>query len=115
MYYVSMSAIPVFLKSQRSAVDRPTHSSSKTLALLVLASSTARWTDEKKTAIQLLTMETWRAVKDRIRKVPLVNRRIPVVIDTGEHRCMMLSYPPMGQESDARRRQKELWRGATRF
>ena len=110
-----MSDIPVFLKSQRPAVDRPSHSASKSLALLTLAASAARWTDEKKTAIQLLTMETWRAVKDRVRLAPFVKRRVELAIDTGEHRCMMLSYPPNGQESDAKQRQNRLWQGATRF
>jgi hypothetical protein len=36
-----------------------------------------------------------------------------IIQDSGM--SLMLSYPPMGQESNARARQRELWLGAERF
>ena len=61
--------IKVFLRSENPAEQKPRHSSSTNLALLVLASFAARWTDASKTAIQLLTTETWKQAKDRCRNI----------------------------------------------
>ena len=113
---MSSSSYAVYLRSERSDVDRPRHSASKTLALLVLASSAAR--EVKPGAIQILTVETWREVKARVRPRALRNgAMLPAASLLPElpYYDLNTCYPPHGQETDAPRRQRELWERATRF
>jgi hypothetical protein len=63
-----MSTIPVFLRSENPAVHKPQHSASLTLALLAISFSEVRWTDSERTAVQIVTSDTWKAVKMRVRK-----------------------------------------------
>lgn len=107
--------IRVFLRAENPLVHRPQHCASKTLATLALAALAARWTDsQKKDAIQLTTSETWREVKDRLRKKQ--GKVVPINSADSYHiPVFMTSYPPKGFESDARRRQRHLWMNADRF
>lgn len=102
--------IRVYLRQEDPASCRPQHSASKTLALLVISFNAARKIDED--TIQLISEETWRECKDRCRRIRSSKCKA-VIQDSGMP--LMLSYPPMGQESDARERQKRLWLAAERF
>ncbi len=100
------SKVRVFLKSQ-SAGSLAQHSASKTFALTVLSfGSTARWTDDTQTAIQLLTEETWRQVKDRVRNATFTyvyghKVMCPALLPIGPHSVgnLDLCYPEKGRES----------------
>src|SRR5580698_7605246 len=72
-----MSAIPVFLRDEDPAIDRPRHSASKLLSLHVLSACAAKWTDASRTAIQLVTNETWKACKNRCRPSNIPHRLLP--------------------------------------
>lgn len=108
-----MSRITVYEKKETPGVSLPSHSASKSLALLVLALPAARWTDEKKTAIQLLTTETFKQVKQRARRT--LSSEFSQLLPPSPPMSMMLAYPPAAYGPDERRRQRELWMGATRF
>lgn len=59
----------------------------------MLASYAAKWTDETRKAIQLLTNETWRQAKDRVRPNHLVQRPIPKLLPPRMPENLELSYP----------------------
>jgi hypothetical protein len=101
-----MSAVAVFLRAESPQDHRPQHSASKSLALLVLASYAAKWTDASKTAIQLTTNETWRQVKDRVRP----SKTVPVLLPPLPYYDLDSNYPVMSRESDAREHRVKLWR-----
>jgi hypothetical protein len=108
-----MPSVKVFLKPPSTEVA---HRCSKTVAA-ALAAAYPRLVayDRAALTLQLLTSEAWASIKARVRPrqpgVIKVNRI--VIRDSGMG--LMLSYPPAGQETDAPRRQRELWLGATRF
>jgi len=93
--------IRVFLKTENPELHRPQHSASKTLALLVLASYAARWTDQEKTAIQLTTSESWKEVKLRVRGDKTLGQRpIPQLNSWRSYQTMCLqSYPEPNRSS----------------
>jgi|HubBroStandDraft_3_1064219.scaffolds.fasta_scaffold258864_2 hypothetical protein len=93
-----MSAISVFLKAENPELDVPRHSASKSLALLAVQNS-AKWADAAMTKIQLLTGETWRQFKSRVRPSPSQRRRIPKLLPPRQPLSLDLSYPMRGQET----------------
>jgi hypothetical protein len=110
--------IVVYLKSEDPAFSPPQHSASKALATLVLSAvNTARWTGENHHAIQLLTAETWRQVKQRVRPSLSYGKAAPPLLNApGYHSpCFMTSYPPTPYETDGRERQAKLWKEAVKF
>lgn len=109
-----MSHIAVFLRSENPAVASPRHSSSLTLALQVLAASSARWISDKRDAIQLVTSESWKAVKARVRKSVLDGNNAPLLPPLPYYNTVT-AYPPNGQETNAKELQKQVWLRATRF
>lgn len=111
-----MPALSVFLRSDDPAKVEPRHSCSKTLALLILALPAAKKiVDENGVwhAIQLLSCESLKQVKLRARRI--MSTEIIDINPAGYYTPNLLSYPPTGQESDARERQRKLWLTAERF
>lgn len=62
--------------------------------------------------LNLHTVDSLRELKNRARGRRAC-KQIEVIQDSGHP--LMLSYPPNGQETDAKDRQKELWLSAERF
>ena len=95
-----MSAIAVFLKTENPACNAPRHSASKMLAALVVASPfTAKWADALNTKLQILTNETWKQVKQRVRPSPSAKRAVPRLLPPSRPLNLDLSYPEAGRES----------------
>lgn len=107
---------PVYLRSQVPALGlTPAHYASKQLVPLVLALPLARYCLDG-TALHLLTDETWKDTKNRFRAVKIAGKLVvPGILPPRAPELLMLTYPPTHQESDGKRRQAELWTGATRF
>lgn len=106
-----MASVAIFLRSDDPLVVSPRHSCSKTLALQAVLLNAVRWVSDA--AIQLLTYESWKEVKLRIKKV--LSTKYAHINPPDYHVISLASYPPTGQESDARERQKRLWLNAERF
>jgi hypothetical protein len=102
--------VRVFLRAESPETHRPRHSASRGLAGLVVSLLAAKWVAED--AIQLTRAETWRQAKDTCRAVKR-SKCLAVVVDSGMP--LMLSYPQLGQESDALRRRRETWMRAEKF
>ena len=111
-------SVAVFTLTQPHSTDNsPSHFSPRWLADSLVLAHVATWAGKK--AIQLLVQESWASLKQRFRPiesvigVTLVERH---VLNAPGYHCMnLLSYPPTGQESNARLRQAEVWSRATRF
>ena len=94
----------------------PPHSASMSFTLLALSAFAVKWTDDTKTAVVQLTRETFNQMRKRLRGAPLaVAVKQERLNPPDYHVCSMLSYPPTGQESDARERQERLWLNAKQF
>jgi hypothetical protein len=93
-----MSVISVFLKAENPESDVPRHSASRSLAALAVQNS-ARWADAAKTRIQLLTSETWRQFKSRVRPSPSQRRSVPKLLPPSRPINLDLNYPEPGRES----------------
>ena len=105
----------VFLLIQNPFSDAPAHRASLALCLQLVSAAIAKWVGETFEAIQLLTRETWRSIKDRFRERE-VSKTIPRINPHGYHTpCFMTSYPPTAYESDAKERRARLWLGAQKF
>lgn len=98
---MAVHRISVFLKSENPAVDTPRHSASRALALLVtLSPFTAKWLDAAaKTKLQILTTETWKQVKTRVRPRPGCKVALPRLLPIRTAWNLDLNYPEAGRES----------------
>jgi len=110
-----MPQVNVFLRKHNPLVDTPPHRCSKNFAATLSATfpRLVRY-DRATLTLQVLTSEAWSAIKARLRP-KTVGVLVENVIIQDSGMSLMLSYPPMGQESNARARQRELWLGAERF
>lgn len=114
-------SVAVFTLDRPCLADSsPSHFSNRCLAVTLVAARVASWIGEKRKAIQLLVKESWGSIKQRFRPiepvigVTIVSRSVLNAPDS--YHCMnMLSYPPSGQESNAKLRQAEVWLKATKF
>lgn len=94
----------------------PPHCASKSFTLLALSAFAVKWTDSTNTAVVQLTRENFNQMRKRLRGVPLaVAVKHEALNPPDYHVCWMASYPPTGQESDARERQARLWLNAKQF
>lgn len=114
------SRVPVYyppsgtLNGQPIFPASPPHRTSPTFAAILVA---ALWAvnlqqDNISAGIVLTGTLTWLAVREHFRKAGVI---VPSLLPPRPPEPLILSYPPSGQESDAKRRQAELWRNATRF
>jgi hypothetical protein len=95
----------------------PPHSASKTFTLLALSAFAVKWTDDTKTAVVQLTRETFNQMRKRLRGAPLAVAVKRERLNPPDYHVplFMTSYPPLGQESDAKERQERLWLNAKQF
>jgi hypothetical protein len=93
-----MSAVAVFLKTENPEVDVPRHSASRSLAALAVQNS-ARWADAAKTKIQILTLETWKQFKSRVRPSASQRKSVPKLLPPFKPLNLDLNYPERGRES----------------
>lgn len=114
-----MSVAVFRLDQQPSPELSPAHFSPRHLAVALVVARVAVWVGEKRKAIQLLVKESWASLKQRFKPmesvigVTIVERH---VLNAPGYHCMnMLAYPPSGYESNAKQRQANIWRNATRF
>lgn len=111
--------IRVFTREQNVETDQPAHIASAGLGRYVLGSfGRALKADVKGrvTDIQLMTNECWFAIKERYatisRKYETV---IPVIKAPRLPETLLLQYPITNQESNGKRKSRELWLGAKSF
>lgn len=105
--------IPVFLLGQ---IDGPPPEFvTKSFAAMLVTDCYASYVNpaQHKVGIQMRTKIALPALKAEYRR--MTSRAIPVILPPREPEPLVLSYPRLGQESDARERQAQLWMKATRF
>lgn len=100
------SKIPVFAPGLILSDTKPVAYYSKGRAAKFLAMGRA-W-EPYAGVIQLVVTIAVRTAVGRV-------TRIPALRPPGPPELLMLTYPPVPQETGGRERQKELWRTATRF
>jgi hypothetical protein len=98
-----MTRISVYLKSQTPTQHLPQHSTTNSWASLLLSTNTARKVEG---GLQLLTNESWRAVKARLRAV---SSDTPQLNPPGYYVMCYQAYPPTPRSAKERELQAELW------
>jgi hypothetical protein len=112
---LSSARIPVYPFGTTTLPPCPPHSASKSLALLALTHFAVKWSANRDALIQL-TREPWSQVRKRLRGNLAVKIKHEVLNAPDYHvPLFMTSYPPLGQETDAKERRERLWMKAERF
>ncbi len=113
--------LPVFLPLTKSSPEFPAlppHRVSPTRAALLVRINWAKYVQPKnpRLGIVLIFAMTWAEVKNQLFRVNTTRPvTVPKILPPHEPEPIVLSYPRMGQETDARERQAALWMNATRF
>jgi hypothetical protein len=109
---------PVYLLPTKSSSfpALPPHRTSPAFACLLVNASWAKYLDAQRPrlGIVLLRASSWAEVKEYFRGTTAA-RPVPKILPPRQPEPIVLSYPRMGQESDAKERQAALWMKATRF
>lgn len=97
--------------------SQPVHFGSRAFVSLLITANLAAYINPEKPRLGILlkTKAPWATLKEQYKLTPTKKRDIPRILPPREPEALMLSYPPMNYESDGRKRQRELWLGATRF
>ena len=109
--------IPVYLKAQHPGTALPHHSTTASMAALLVRHhpSLIFWVSGDRKALQMKTELAWRELKRLVRPEVGGKRVIPRLLPPQRPIALMLSYPPAPQGTDGRRQQRELWMRAERF
>jgi hypothetical protein len=92
-----MPRIAIYLKSETPFAQAASHSATQTMWACVVADRSGK--QLKQDVGQLLTDETWRQVKDRLRPSSSRGKLIPRLKAIGRQFNLDLNYPHKGQES----------------
>ena len=95
---MSSNRIAVFLKHQDHLAQAPEHSATRTMCQAVLEDCSGRWIKEN-VSLKLITDETWRQIKDRLKPAGIKGRLIPRLKAITRQFAIDIYYPEKGRES----------------
>ena len=95
---MSSNRIAVFLKHQDHLAQAPEHSATRTMCQAVLSDHSGRWLKQN-VSLQLITDETWRQIKDRLRPSSSRGKLIPRLKAITRQFAIDIYYPEKGRES----------------
>lgn len=107
--------VAIFLKTQNPAVDSAPHTASKTFAATLESLRFLRFLNKDRSAAQLRTSESWRALKARIRGAESGKVIVELLPPLDYYGCALAAYPPVPRNQRERFAQEERWMNATRF
>lgn len=105
-------SIAVYLTCQNTSIEAPAHKANSTLAMWLVAGRYAAWVVTKR-SVRLIVDLSWSALKLMFKPVITAanSSPIPRLLQPLPFYQFDTSYPPAGQETNARELQRKLWSG----